>query len=82
MTTTVEPQPLTSRQIEILRWITNYIAEHGYSPSLRELCLAFGFRSTQGAVCHLRPLRLKGWLTWNDRQARTLRVLAEVNDGL
>jgi repressor LexA len=80
MTTTVR-LPLTDRQREILAWLSAYIAERGYSPTLRELCLAFGFASTQGAACHLDPLRKKGWITWNDGQARTLRVLEEVADG-
>jgi repressor LexA len=74
--------PLTARQQEILAWLAKYIADHGYSPTIRELCLAFGFASTQGAMCHLEPLRKKGWITWNDGQARTLRVLEEVADGL
>jgi len=74
--------PLTSRQQEILAWLAKYITDHGYSPTVRELCLAFGFASTQGATCHLEPLRKKGWITWNDGQARTLRVLEEVADGL
>lgn len=81
MTTTIERQPLTPRQTEILNWLSTYIADHGYSPTVRELCLAFRFDSVNGAMCHLRPLRKKGWVHWNDGQARTLRVLAEVNDG-
>jgi repressor LexA len=81
MTTTNARVPLTDRQREILAWLSRYIDDHGYSPTVRELCLAFGFGSTQGAKCHLDPLRRKGWVTWNDGQARTLRVLEEVADG-
>ena len=83
MTTVTERKPLTPRQAEILNWLANYIAERGYSPTVRELCLAFGFGSVNGAMCHLQPLRKKGWITWNENQARTLRVLAEVTtDGI
>ena len=74
--------PLTPRQQEILAWLAKYIADHGYSPTVRELCLAFHFDSVNGAMCHLHPLRKKGWITWNDGQARTLRVLEEACDGL
>ena len=75
--------PLTARQQEILAWLAKYITDHGYSPTVRELCLAFGFGSVNGAMCHLQPLRKKGWITWNENQARTLRVLAEVTtDGI
>ena len=78
MTTTTPIRPLTDRQREIYRWIVQHIATHGYSPTVRELCLAFGFASPSGAMCHLLPLRAKGYLAWNDRQARTIRTLQEV----
>jgi len=79
MTTTTPIRPLTDRQREIYRWIVQYIADHGFSPTIRELCLAFGFASTEGAMCHLRPLRRKGFLTWADGHARTMRPLQEVD---
>jgi repressor LexA len=79
MTTARPIRPITERQREIYRWIVQYIADNGYSPTVRELCLAFGFESVNGAVCHLEPLRKKGYLTWNDRQSRTMRPLQEVN---
>ncbi len=79
MTTTTPIRPLTDRQREIYRWIVQYIADHGFSPTIRELCLSFGFASTEGAMCHLRPLRLKGFVVWNERQSRTLRPLQEVD---
>ena len=78
MTTTTTIRPLTDRQREIYRWLVQYIANHGFSPTIRELCLAFGFASTEGAMCHLRPLRVKGYVVWNDGQARTIRPFQEV----
>jgi hypothetical protein len=30
-------------------------------------------------MCHLRPLRSKGYVVWNERQSRTLRPLQEVD---
>ena len=77
MTTTTELRPLTDRQREIFRWIVNYIAAHGYSPTVRELCEAFDFGSTNGAMCHLDPLRKKGWIEWQENKARTLRPLLQ-----
>ena len=74
-TTETTPQPLTDRQREILRWISLYIEQRGYSPTLREMCLAFKFASPNGAMCHLVPLARKGWITWNEGQPRTIRVL-------
>lgn len=74
-TTETTPRPLTERQREILAWLVRYIGEHGYSPTLREMCLAFNFASPNGAMCHLVPLARKGWITWNEKQSRTIRVL-------
>lgn len=82
MTTTTPFQPLTERQREILVWLFRYIDEHGYSPTVRELCQAFSFDSPNGAVSHLRPLRRKGWVTWQDGHARTLRITEGVDLGL
>jgi repressor LexA len=79
MTTAKAIRPITERQREIYRWIVQYIADNGYSPTVRELCLAFRFGSVNGAVCHLEPLRRKGYLTWNERQSRTMRPLQEVD---
>lgn len=79
--TTIAPTPLTDRQREILAWVDGYIRDHGFSPTIRELCRAFGFKSPNGAVSHLTPLRKKGALTWIDGSPRTLRV-TEVSDEL
>lgn len=81
MTTATADVPLTDRQREILAWVQAYIDAHGYSPTLRELVTAFGFKSTNGAACHLTPLRKKGRLTWIDGRPRTLRVLEVPTNG-
>lgn len=82
MTATQELKPLTERQREILNWIARYIGERGFSPTVRELCQAFRFDSPNGAMCHLVPLRKKGWINWQDGQARTLRIAEGVDLGL
>jgi repressor LexA len=74
-TTETTPRPLTERQREILTWLVRYIDQHGYSPTLREVCMAFGFASPNGAVCHLASMQRKGWVTWNEKKSRTIRVL-------
>jgi repressor LexA len=73
MTTTL-PTTLTPRQQEVLLWISGYIDTHGYSPTIRQIGHAFGW-TTNGVVCHLRPMRKKGYVSWVDGEARTLRVI-------
>jgi repressor LexA len=75
MTATEVRKPLTERQKEIFNWLGQYIVQKGYSPTVREMCLAFGFKNTNAAVVHLAALKRKGWITWVPRAPRTIRVL-------
>lgn len=70
---TLADLPVTKRQMEIYQWICDYVATHGYSPTVREGCKHFKFASPQGIVCHLRSLRRRGMIDWIDGKARTLR---------
>jgi len=74
MTEATERQPLTPRQQEVLAWISGYIDVHGFSPTIRQIGHAFGW-TVNGVVCHLRPMKKKGWITWIEGEARTLRVI-------
>jgi len=58
-----ERRPLTERQASILGWVSAYIEEHGFAPSLREIGRAFNIRSTNGVNDHLNALVRKGYLT-------------------
>ena len=66
---------LTDRQREILEFITQSIRERGYPPTLREIGLHFGIRSTNGVNDHLRALEKKGYLQRQDLKSRALRVI-------
>lgn len=70
---TLDQMPMTDRQVEVYDWICRYVAANGFSPTIRELCEAFGFKSKNGALCHLHPLRRRGMVDWVDGRARTLR---------
>ena len=68
---------LTDRQREILDFITRSIRDRGYPPTLREIGLHFGIKSTNGVNDHLRALEKKGHLQREDLKSRALRpVLA------
>jgi repressor LexA len=66
-------KPPARKQREVLEYVTQYIAAKGYSPTLREIQRAFTFKSVNAVMSHLLPLRDKGWLTWQEGQARTIR---------
>lgn len=71
----VAPEPITDRQREVYDYIVDHCEQRGYSPTLREICRAFKFRSPNGALCHLEPLRRKGWVTWTEKACRTIRPI-------
>ncbi len=60
------PQPITSqltdRQALILDYIRQYTAEHGYSPSTRDIGEGVGITSPNGVMCHIKSLIRKGAL--------------------
>src|SRR5207249_12303040 len=59
--------PLTKRQREILDYLTEFIQEHGYAPSLEEIGRRFGLSSLATAHKHLTNLQEKGFIkrAWN-----------------
>jgi repressor LexA len=64
--------PLTDQQARVLEWITANQAL--YSPTVREIARAFGFRSPNGVTCHLAALERKGYVKRHST-ARGIEVL-------
>jgi repressor LexA len=48
---------------EVLEYITNFIDENGYSPSVREICSACDIKSTASAFNYMNELAEKGLIT-------------------
>jgi len=69
------PEALTSAQQELYDWLEGYIQEHRHSPSIRQMMEAMGLRSPAPIQSRLRHLQQKGWITWQEGQARTLQLL-------
>jgi repressor LexA len=70
------PQELTPAQQELYDWLAGYIGHHRHSPSIRQMMEAMGLRSPAPVQSRLRHLQQKGWITWQEGQARTLQLLA------
>ena len=70
----VRPAP---RQGEIIKAIRRLTLQHGYPPTIRELMDDLAILSPNGVKQHLRLLRRKGWVDWQDGKARTLRIMGE-----
>lgn len=72
---TGERQELTPAQQELFDWLETYIRSHRHSPSIRQMMEAMGLRSPAPIQSRLRHLQQKGWITWQEGQARTLQLL-------
>jgi repressor LexA len=65
---TVRP---TKKQKELLTFIEDFIAEHGYSPSYREIMAGTGHTSVATVSLHVNNLIKRGHLAKRDRSARS-----------
>ncbi|MBI2895225.1 MAG: transcriptional repressor LexA [Deltaproteobacteria bacterium] len=64
---------LTKRQQMVLDYIRKSIDDRGFPPTLREIGVFMGIRSTNGVNDHLRALERKGYLKREDMKSRALR---------
>jgi SOS-response transcriptional repressor LexA len=70
--TTVRP---TKKQKELLTFIEEFIGQHGYSPSYREVMSGTGHTSVATVSLHINNLIKRGHLRKRDRSARSLEVV-------
>lgn len=55
------------REEQVLNFIREFSAENGYAPSIREICVGVGLRSTASVNYHLKNLQQKGMLTLGEK---------------
>ncbi len=72
----------TKKQRELLGFIEQFIAEHGYSPSYREIMGGLDYTSVATVSLHVNNLIRRGHLRKRDRSARSLEVVTPVVDEL
>lgn len=65
----------TKKQKELLNYIEAFIAEHGYSPSYREIMKSCGYTSVATVALHINSLIARGHLVKRDHAARSLEVV-------
>ena len=64
----------TKKQQEILLYISDYIAGHGYSPSYREIMVGLNYNSVATVALHVSSLIKRGHLVKRDHSARSLEL--------
>lgn len=68
---------LTTRQNEILTYIKQYVASHGFPPTIREICAALDISSPATIHAHLGNLEKKGYIRKQETKNRALELLVE-----
>lgn len=66
---------LTERQREIYEFIRIKIEGRGYGPTVREIGEAFGIKSPNGVMCHLKALEKKGLIKREEHSARAIQLV-------
>ncbi|MBW3049881.1 repressor LexA [Prochlorococcus marinus XMU1403] len=75
-------ETLTTAQQELYDWLVDFIGDHHHSPSIRQMMQGMGLRSPAPIQSRLRHLQQKGWIKWQEGQARTLQLIEESISGV
>jgi SOS-response transcriptional repressor LexA len=67
----------TKKQRELLTFIEEFIGQHGYSPSYREIMNGLNYTSVATVSLHVNSLIKRGHLRKRDHSARSLEVVTD-----
>jgi len=70
---------LTERQKEILSFIADFLKNHSYPPTIREIADYYSI-SVKGAHDHITALKKKGYIRQVDKRPRTMELTASRAD--
>ena len=73
-------QGLTEAQNELLTWLKNYISDFQHSPSIRQMMNGMGLKSPAPIQSRLKHLQEKGYISWEEGKARTLKLLRGIEE--
>ncbi|HFD38660.1 MAG TPA: transcriptional repressor LexA [Anaerolineae bacterium] len=73
---------LSERQQQILDFLRNFIQEHRYSPSVREIREQLGISSTSVVKYNLDILEQRGLIERNRAISRSIRLVEQLNERL
>jgi len=73
-------EELTERQKLVYGFISEYLRDNKYPPTIREVQANFGFKSMSSVVGYVDVLRKKGYLTIgkNKHGARTMQIVDNI----
>ena len=73
---------LTEAQNELYEWIKDFMKDYQHSPSIRQMMQAMRLKSPAPIQSRLKHLQEKGYISWQEGKARTLKVIDELLEGI
>lgn len=70
------------KQLAVLNCIYKHVENHGYPPTVREICAAVGLSSTSTVHAHIKHLITNGYLQKDPSKPRALEITATGLDAL
>ena len=70
-------EKITNKQAETLTFIKKYMVDHGFPPSVREICKGMNLSSPATVHAHLKELEKKGVIRKESNKFRTIELLVE-----
>lgn len=59
----------------VYEFIVEFMKEHQYAPSTREICMGVGLQSTSSVNEHLKSLKKRGLINYVENCSRTISII-------
>ncbi|WP_445677883.1 LexA family protein [Psychrobacillus sp. FSL K6-2365] len=66
---------MSKRQLQIYEYIKKYLNENKYPPSIREIAVGVGLKSSSTVHGHLGRMKDKGYIDFANSAVRTLQII-------
>lgn len=63
------------KQQELLQFIDDFIKQHSYGPSYREIMNGLGYKSVSTVAVHVNGLLTRGYIRKKDNSARSIEIV-------
>ena len=70
---------VSDKQKNILNFINIFVEKNGYAPSVREICMGVGLKSTSTVQYHIEKLINSGYLQKNYKKSRALTINSQIH---
>src|SRR5205814_7952192 len=74
-------EPLTQLERRVYHYIMDFLAEHTYQPSIRDIAKHFRIKSTKTVSDLLRALQAKGFVERHHSRSRGVRLIGHTGSG-